>query len=102
MSISGAGCRLRDKDALASDMTELPPTALGQQAAGLIAKVATKEPSRASAVPRLPKIICTQHLAWVGNEMQNPQKRENVKPKRDQEEERRKSRKSIGEFGGTA
>lgn len=102
MSIRGAGCRLRDKDALASDMTELPAIALGQQAAGLIAKVAAKEPSRASAVPRLPKIICTQHLAWVGNEMRNPQKRENVKLKRDQEEGKRESRTSIGEFGGAA
>lgn len=37
------GLPVADKDAFSSDMTDLPPTALDQQAAGLIAKVPAKQ-----------------------------------------------------------
>lgn len=67
----------RDKDAFASDMTELPPTALGQQAAGLIAKVAVKESSR--GCPKLYALSST----WRSRRGMRAQsaKSKNVKPK---------------------
>lgn len=73
MSISRVAGATRTR--FASDMTELPPTAaaaaaLGQQAAGLIAKVAGKEPSIQNYMHSALDVGWGRY--WSG--MQNPQK----------------------------